>query len=222
MSARPVLALLALALLASTPLAAKEKTKPAPAPEAVACTGVYAADSSEARVIETFGADNVVTGIVPGPEGTEILATTVYPDDPERTMQFGWWDEEKREYLSYVDLAPSQASPGGARIGMTVAEIVKLNGEPFTINGFWWDYGGYAFIEKGAFADNPDGCSVSIRFDTTLDGAPDTNFDPISGEVTVPPTSPCSRPWAPRSTCSASAIPGPRTCPSPTTANRLH
>lgn len=190
MSARPVLALLALALLASTPLAAKDKTKPVPAPEEVACTGVYAADSSEARVIETFGADNVVTGIVPGPEGTEILATTVYPDDPERTMQFGWWDEEKREYLSYVDLAPSQASPGGARIGMTVAEIVKLNGEPFTINGFWWDYGGYAFIEKGAFADNPDGCSVSIRFDTTLDGAPDTNFDPISGEVTVPSDEP--------------------------------
>lgn len=190
MSARPVLALFALALLASTPVAAKDKTKPAPMPEEVACSGVYGPDSSEARVIETFGADNVVTGIVPGPEGSEILATTVYPDDPEQSMQFGWWDEDKREYLSYVELSPSQTAPGGARIGMTVAEIVKLNGAPFTINGFWWDYGGYAFIESGAFAMSSEGCSVSIRFDSTLDAPADTNLDAIAGEVTVPSDEP--------------------------------
>lgn len=189
MSARPVLALLTLALLAAAPLAAKEKTKSA-APEPVVCSGVFGPDSSEALLIETFGADNVVSGMVPGPEGTEMFATTVYPGDPRRAMEFGWWDEQKRERLSYVDLAPGQVAPGGARIGLSVAEIVDLNGAPFTINGFWWDYGGYALIEQGAFANNPLGCSVSLRFDTMRDAPADTNIDAVAGDITVPSDEP--------------------------------
>ena len=62
--------------------------------EEIACEGAFGIDSSEARLIEIYGADNVVTGIVPGPEGTEMLATTVFPDDPKRSLQFVWWNEE--------------------------------------------------------------------------------------------------------------------------------
>ena len=61
-------------LLMTSPVAALE----------IACEGAFAIDSSEARLIEIYGADNVRTGIVPGPEGTEMLATEVYPDSPKR------------------------------------------------------------------------------------------------------------------------------------------
>ena len=46
------------------------------AAEPVACAGAFASDSSEARLIETFGKANVVTGEVDGPEGSTMLATT--------------------------------------------------------------------------------------------------------------------------------------------------
>ena len=183
------LSLLALcAALVVTPALAKDKSGPAAEP--VACTGPFGPDSSEATLIETFGAQNVVTGQVYGPEGMELLATTVFPDDPQRTMRVGWWDEENRTQLSYVDLAPSQVGPGGVRVGMTVDEIRALNGEPFTIGGFWWDYGGYANIQSGNLADLPGGCYLSLRFGPTEDYSTDIDVTPVAGEVQIPSDEP--------------------------------
>lgn len=188
MLARLSLAALSLALVAAAPAVAKEKTKPA-TPEAVACSGVYGPDSSEALVKQTFGADNVVTGTVPGPEGEDMLATTVFPNDPDRTMQFGWWDDETRTGLSYVELAPTQIAPNGAHVGQTVAEVEKLNGKPFTVGGFWWDYGGYANFEGGKLENADDTtCWISLRFAPNDEYPADLDVSAVSGEVQVPST----------------------------------
>jgi len=167
-----------------TPAIAKEKTK-VPA-EQVACAGVFGPDSSEALLIETFGAENVVTGQVYGPEGIEMLATTLFPDDPQKTMQMGWWDEENLTKLAYVELAPSQVGPSGVRVGMTVAEIEAINGEPFIIGGFWWDYGGYANIESGNLTDLPGDCHLSLRFSPAEEYSSAIDVAPVSGEVQIP------------------------------------
>ncbi len=168
---------------AVAPVAAKDKS--APAAEEVSCLGVFGPGSSEAMLIETYGADNVVTGTVPGPEGTELIATTVFPDDPERTMEFGWYDEENYTHLSYVRLSPSQTAPGGVRIGQTVAEVEALNGEPFQVGGFWWDYGGYANLESGNLAQLEGGCYLSVRFSPGESYPDDIDVTSVSGEVEV-------------------------------------
>lgn len=133
--------------------------------EEIVCEDAFAIDSSEARLIETYGADNVVTGIVPGPEGTEMLATTVFPDSPKKTIEVVWWDEDNRTDPSYFELPAKATAPGGVRIGMSLAEVEALNGEPFTLTGFGWDYGGYAGFKSGALSDLPGGCMLSLRFD---------------------------------------------------------
>ncbi|MBO9589324.1 hypothetical protein [Devosia sp.] len=185
MIARISLLALSLALIA-VPTVAKDKVKAAPdAPRVVSCDGVFGPKSSDALVRETFGEDNVETGTVYGVEGIEFLATTVYPDDPERVMQFSWWDEEKLEYLSSVELAPSQETPAGVRIGMSVEEVEAINGEPFTIGGFWWDYGGGAVFEKGALANPETGCGFWIRFAPKDEYPESVDVTPVSGEVTV-------------------------------------
>ncbi len=158
--------------------------------EPVICEGVFGPESSEALLIETYGADNVVTGMVPGPEGMEYLASTVFPDDPERVMEFAWFDEEKREYLSSVELSPSQITPTGLRLGLTVAEVEELNGAPYNIGGFWWDYGGGAWFETGKLVNPDGGCGVWIRFDTDMENPANVDVTPISGEVTVPSSEP--------------------------------
>ncbi len=184
MLARLSLAASAAALLAVVPAAAK--SKPAREPEQVACTGVFGPDSSEQIVIDTVGAGNVVTGTVYGAEGMEIIATTVFPDDPKRKMEFGWFDEENFTHLSYVELAPDQAAPGGVRIGQTVAEVEALNGAPFEIGGFWWDYGGYANFSEGKLANKDTGCSLSVRFSPADEYSPAIDISPVAGEVQVP------------------------------------
>lgn len=143
------------ALAVATPVLAEE----------IACEGAFGIDSSEARLIEIYGADNVVTGTVPGPEGTEMLATTVFPDDPKRSLQFVWWNEEALSDPSYIDLPAKLSAPGGVHIGQSLAEVEALNGEPFTLLGFGWDYGGSAGFQSGALSDLPGDCILSVRFE---------------------------------------------------------
>ncbi|MBK8082585.1 MAG: hypothetical protein IPK28_01460 [Devosia sp.] len=157
---------------------------PASAAE-IACDGPFAADSSEARLVETFGGENVVTGEVPGPEGSTLIATTVFPGDPQRQMEFGWWDEQAFERLAYVTVPPVDTAPGGLRVGMSVREVEALNGGPFEMTGFWWDYGGYAGFEGGELGDIPGGCHVSVSFQPTADIPGDLDVEPIAGDRTV-------------------------------------
>lgn len=170
-------------LLAAAPAIAKDKTKPTP----IACEGIYGPESSEALLKQTFGAENVFTGKVDGPEGEELLATTVFPNEPRKTMQFSWWDEENRSQLAAVDLAADQVGPGGVQVGQTVAEVVALNGAPFTMSGFWWDYGGYANIDKGKLANlDENTCFLSIRFAPPDDYSQAIDVTPVSGDTQVP------------------------------------
>jgi hypothetical protein len=166
-------------LLAATPALAAE----------IACEGPLAADSSEARLIEAYGADNVVTGDVPGPEGTTMLATTIFPDDPERQMQFSWWDEDARQGIARFTVPPGDVAPGGLTTGMTVDEVEELNGGPFKLYGFFWDYGGSAGFDGGKLGDLPGGCHVSVRF-ATGDYPADLNVDAISGDSQISSTEP--------------------------------
>jgi hypothetical protein len=183
MLARMSFALLC-ACLVATPALAKAKT-------GFSCTGVFGPESSEALLIETYGADNVVTGQVPGAEGMETLATTVFPNDPDKTMVFGWMDDETRQGLGYVDLPPSIDGPHGVHVGMTVAEVLAINGKPFNIGGFWWDYGGYAQIEQGALANADDAtCFLSLRFSPVDDYQPDLDTSAVAGEVSIPADEP--------------------------------
>nr|WP_295883415.1 hypothetical protein [uncultured Devosia sp.] len=133
--------------------------------EEIACEGAFAIDSSEARLIELYGADNVVTGIVPGPEGSEMLATTVFPGNAKKTLQFVWWDEDALSGPSYIELPPKAVAPGGLRAGMSLAQVEAINGEPFTLLGFGWDYGGSAGFESGALSGLPGDCMLSLNFD---------------------------------------------------------
>jgi len=158
--------------------------------EQLSCDGPFAADSSEAKLIETFGKDNVVTGEVPGPEGSTILATTIFSNDPEKKIEVGWWDEEGLTQLAYFTVPTADTSPQGVKTGMTVKEVEALNGAPFEMQGFWWDYGGYANFTGGKLGAPEEGCIVSVRFAPVGEYPADLNVDAVAGEVLVPSNEP--------------------------------
>lgn len=170
--------ILSLAFCLATPALAEE----------VKCEGAFAADSSAQRLEEIYGKENVVTGETDGPEGSTIIATTVFPDT-DKAMLFGWWDEENHRDLSYAEL-PYGDSVAGLHAGLTVREVEALNGEPFTMTGFWWDYGGYAGFQSGKLSDIPGGCHLSVYFQPS-ESAPDgVDTTAISGDVEVPSSEP--------------------------------
>jgi hypothetical protein len=156
-------------------------TAPAFADE-IGCEGVFKQSATLADIESAFGKENVVTGEVPGPEGTTMVATTIYPNDPARTMQVRWWDEQKVEYLAGVTLAAGDSGPGGIKVGMPIEEVQAINGEAFSLFGFYWDYGGYAGFENGKLSELPGGCVLSLRFAPTREDLPDNVMNAISGD----------------------------------------
>jgi hypothetical protein len=163
----------ALLMLTTAPVLAEE----------IGCEGVFNQNATLADFEAAFGKQNVVTGEVPGPEGTTMIATMVYPDDPQRSMQLRWWDEENVKYFAGLTLAKGDSGPGGVKLGMPIADVQAINGEPFTLLGFFWDYGGSSGFEAGKLADLPGGCFLNIHFYPTLDPLPEDISNAISGDM---------------------------------------
>lgn len=165
-------ALAALLLLSAAPALADE----------IGCEGVFNADTTLADLEAAFGQDNVVTGEVPGPEGTTMVATTIFPGDADREMQVRWWDETNASSFAGVTLAPTDTGPGGLKLGMGIEEVEAINGEPFGIMGFYWDYGGGASFDTGTLSDLPGGCHLGLRFSPTVEDLPEDQMMAISGD----------------------------------------
>lgn len=173
MPIRALAAAAALLMLTPVPLLAEE----------IGCEGVFKQSATLAEIEAAFGKDNVVTGEVPGPEGTTMIATTIFPNDPQRTMQVRWWDEQNVAYLAGVTLAPADTGPGGIKIGMPIDAVQAVNGEAFNLFGFYWDYGGFAGFESGTLSALPGGCVLSLRFAPTREDLPENVMNAISGDI---------------------------------------
>jgi hypothetical protein len=134
----------------------------------LSCAGPLAADGSHDKVVAAFGDKNVVFTEVDGAEGEKIAATVIFPNDPGRRIELFWADEAKRARLASArpDRANRAAAPNGIRPGMSLAEVEKLNGRPFELSGFDWDYGGAVTDWKGGALGRPapGGCIVSVQF----------------------------------------------------------
>ena len=155
----------------------------------LACAAPFGPDASHASIAAAFGRDAVVYRKIDGPEGEKIGATIVYPKDPARRLELIWDDEKKRSGLANVRFSETTAwiAPNGVRRGMSLSDVEALNGGPFVLSGFDWDYGGYVTDWKGGVLGRPlpGGCIVQVRFGYTPD-APEPAALAVSGDKEFP------------------------------------
>lgn len=106
--------------------------------------GPITAATSE-RMLETlFGAENVEPADVQLGEGFTAPGTVIYPDDAARRIEVVWQDSA-RTVPKEVRLTGDSSvwrTPECISLGSTLKEIERLNGVPFPLYGFAWDYGG--------------------------------------------------------------------------------
>ena len=55
---------------------------------------------------------------------------------------------------------------------MGITDVEALNGEPFTLSGFFWDYGGSAGFDTGKLSGLAGGCVLNLQFSPSLDPRP--------------------------------------------------
>ena len=139
---------------------------PKPAVNVVACSGVFAKDSTHLKLATRYDSRNVVFGDVDGPDGAKIKASILFPNDPRRRLEVLGNNEEARSDTSIIAInGKSQwTAPKGLKLGLPLAAIEKMNGKPFKVGAFGAD--GSASVlgwEGGALSSLPGGCKVGLR-----------------------------------------------------------
>jgi hypothetical protein len=114
-----------------------------------------------------------------GPEGTVIEGAKAFAGtDRELEIMFNP-EGSKKEIFDIVVVGKAWIFENGLKKGLTMTAIEKINGGPYKISGFGWDYGGFADFEGGKLAGN-----VSVRFDTGDAEVPDS----LSGDRQIATT----------------------------------
>jgi hypothetical protein len=123
-----------------------------------------------------YGKGSIKAMELDGPEGTTIPGAKLFAGtDRELEIIF---DEEKKTVADIRIVGKAWAFANGLKLGLSIAEVEKINGKPFQLSGFDWDYGGYANFEGGMLAEK-----VSVRFE------PGGKSDPsLSGDKQIPST----------------------------------
>jgi len=144
--------------------------KPAPAPAAsgnvIACSGVFAKDSTHMKLAIKYDSRNMTFGQVDGPEGTKIPGTILFPNDPRRRLEVLWANNVGRTDTSIIAInGKSQwIAPKGMKLGLPLAALEKANGRPFKLSSFGSDgTAGVAGWEGGALGSIPGDCKIGIR-----------------------------------------------------------
>lgn len=106
--------------------------------------GPITATTSEATLASLFGPENVMPADVYIGEGFSEPGTSVYPDDATRHLEIMWLDDT-RSTVRAVRLTGESTrwhTAEGITLGSTLKQLEELNGFPFRMFGFAWDYGG--------------------------------------------------------------------------------
>ena len=137
-------------------------------PHTVACSESFGKDSSHLKLVMSFGFRNVTATKVEA-NGTKVAASVIFPDDPQQRLEV-WWKNAPSSgtYLVVINGQSDWTAPGGLRLGLTLAELEKLNHKSFKLKGF--DKDGIAAISDwggGELASLAGGCNngVSLRAD---------------------------------------------------------
>ncbi|MBI2811567.1 MAG: hypothetical protein HYX67_12185 [Candidatus Melainabacteria bacterium] len=113
---------------------------------------ILGAATSEKNLIGYFGAKNVKRQKVGLGEGETADGTVIFPNDAKRRASFVWKNTKKRdlpETIFVCDTPSLWRLPNEITTGTTLIELEKMNGKPFKMSGFDWDYGGNVLSWNG-------------------------------------------------------------------------
>jgi len=145
----------------------------------IACSGVFGRDSSHSKLAMAFQSHNVAFTQVDAPSG-KAMASVLFAKDPKRRLEVWWSNPASRTntHLIVINGKSDWIAPGELHLGLTLAELEKLNGKPFKLSGF--DNAGVATLTEwngGRLAALVGGCKVGL----SLHAAPTTPASALAG-----------------------------------------
>ena len=119
-------------------------------------SGPLTPEGSEVELRERYG-NAVDSARIELGEGETTPGTVLYPDDSVRRAEIVWKDTVSRRRPARVILRGTQSKwqvGQGISLGTSLQELERLNGRPFVLAGFGWDYAGVITDWKGGALDS--------------------------------------------------------------------
>jgi hypothetical protein len=154
---------------------APEKPAAGAGMKAVACSGPFAKDSSNLRLAISFDAKNIAYSDITV-SGTSVGSSVIYPKDPKRRLEIWWQNQANRSgiYLILINGQSTWVAPGGMKLGLTLADLEKLNHKPFKLKGFDKDHNAtVSDWDGGALATLQGGCKSGVSLQPDSKASPD-------------------------------------------------
>jgi hypothetical protein len=104
----------------------------------VACSGIFAKDSSHLELVTAFNSKNITSTDVESSDSSKIPASILFPNNPKRRLEVWWSDRTHRSdiYLIVIGGQSTWTAPGGLRLGQNLEQVEKINHKPFKLKGF--------------------------------------------------------------------------------------
>src|SRR5215467_1011355 len=138
-------------------------------PHTVTCES-FGKDSNHLKLAAEFGFSNVTSTDVEAKDGAKVPVSVIFPDDPKQRLEVWWTNATWHSGADLIVIAGQSdwTAPGGLRLGLTLAEVEKLNHKSFKLKGF--DKNGIAAGSDwggGELASLAGGCNagLSLRAD---------------------------------------------------------
>ena len=160
---------------ATKPANAAAKPPAGAAMKAVVCNGPFSKDSSNLKLAMVFDPKNVAFADEEV-SGSKVAASIVYPKDPKRRLEIWWQNSANRSglYLILINGQSTWVAPGGMKLGLTLADLEKLNHKAFKLKGF--DKDNNATVsdwDGGELATIAGGCKSGVTLQPDPKASPD-------------------------------------------------
>jgi hypothetical protein len=107
--------------------------------------GSINAHTTREDLVRAYGANNVVDGDVDVGEGEVDPGTILFPSDPENSIEILWNDVENKTDPGSLTIRGNKSRWKALHeisLGTTLKQLERLNGRPFHMAGYGWDYSG--------------------------------------------------------------------------------
>lgn len=107
-------------------------------PHLIACSGIFARNSSHAKLAAAFHARNITFTEIDSDSGAKVPASVLFAKDPKQRLEVWWSNPAGRSdvHLIVINGQSDWIAPGELHLGLTLAELERLNGRPFKLSGF--------------------------------------------------------------------------------------
>lgn len=165
------------------------------------------ATDTEATLRARYGAENLASERIHLGEGETAPGTVLFPGDSSRRLTVIWEDTVARARPTRVTIGGRRTRwfvIPGVSIGTSLSELESLNGKPFKLFGFSWDYAGTVSGWEGGRLDSlwrggpEDKVLVWLRLSPDSAGYASAHSREVAGERIFSSSLPAMRALNPR------------------------